>query len=291
MEGLDPSLTARTGGRPRGRFAPSPTGPLHLGSLVAALASYLNVRAKGGEWLLRIEDIDPPREPRGAREEILTQLNAYHLHADQPVIYQSQRLARYRAVLQRLIEQKLAFPCFCTRSQLAGRPHLGRCHSTSRNQPSWRLLVADEMIGFTDQIQGEYAQDLHDEVGDFVLWRADGWPAYQLACVVDDADAGITEIVRGVDLIDSTPRQIYLQRLLGFPQPIYAHLPLVLGADGQKLSKQNLATPLAVTGESVLPNLRLAHQFLSQKANASMAIDAWLTQATKDWRIDPIQPK
>lgn len=289
MEDPSASLTGACG-IPRGRFAPSPTGPLHLGSLVAALASYLNVRAAGGEWLIRIEDIDPPREPPGAREEIVAQLHAYQLHADQPVIFQSQRLQRYRAVLQHLIERELAFPCFCTRSQLAGRPHRGRCHSTSRNQPSWRLLVHPQTIGFLDQIQGQYAQDLQQEVGDFVLWRADGWPAYQLACVVDDADDGITEVVRGMDLIDSTPRQIYLQRLLGFPQPSYAHLPLVLGADGQKLSKQNLATPLAVTPESILPNLQLAHHFLSQRSNARTQPAAWLVQAARDWQLEQIQP-
>lgn len=274
--------------RPCGRFAPSPTGPLHFGSLVAALGSYINVHAKGGEWLVRIEDIDPAREPPGACQEILQQLQAHQLHPDQPVIYQSQRLDRYRTVLQGLIDRGLAFPCFCTRSQLAGQPHRGRCHSKSRNQPSWRLLVTPERIDFHDYIQGQYGQHLSEDVGDFVLWRADGWPAYQLACVVDDADDGITEIVRGVDLIDSTPRQIYLQRLLGFAQPSYAHLPLVLGADGEKLSKQNLATPLDT--RCALQNLRAALEFLSQSGNTQMALTAWLEQATLNWQLDRIKP-
>lgn len=287
MEGLDASLGATA--RPRGRFAPSPTGSLHLGSLVAALASFLNVRAQGGEWLVRIEDIDPPREPQGASAEILAQLQAYQLLPDQPVLYQSTRLARYREVLHRLIDAGVAFPCFCTRSQLAQRPHLGRCASKSRNQPSWRVLVSPQLICFHDQIQGDYQQDLQ-EIGDFVIWRADGWPAYQLACVVDDADFGITEIVRGVDLIDSTPRQIFLQRLLGWPQPRYAHLPVVLGADGRKLSKQNLAAALDVSSASALQNLRFAQQFLSQPGNPCSDLRDWLKQAIGDWQIQRIHP-
>ena len=290
MESIDSGLSAAANRVPRGRFAPSPTGPLHLGSLVAALASYLNVRASGGQWLVRIEDIDPAREPRGASAEIVSQLQTYQLHPDLPVIFQSTRLERYRAVLRQLIEAGHAFPCFCTRSQLAGRVHLGRCASKSRNQPSWRVLVAAQTITFDDQIQGRYQQDLQTELGDFVIWRADGWPAYQLACVVDDADAEITEIVRGVDLIDSTPRQIFLQRLLGLPQPQYAHLPLVLGADGQKLSKQNLATPLAHSSQSVLQNLRFAHQFLGQKANNCRDLPSWLALASADWQINRVFP-
>ena len=274
-----------------GRFAPSPTGPLHFGSLVAALGSYLNVKSKAGQWLVRIEDIDPPREPPGASLQILSALNTLKLHADAPILFQSSRIDAYRSALQQLIQSGHAFPCFCTRSQLAGAPHRGRCASKSRNQPSWRLLAPALAMSFEDEICGTYSQNLGEEVGDFVLWRSDNLPSYQLACVVDDAFTGVTEIVRGADLLDATPRQIYLQQLLGYPTPRYAHLPLVMGHDGQKLSKQNLAPALDL--QHALTLLRQASAFLqqSESQNAAMTqnLAAWLKLSCSDWQIDRIR--
>ena len=270
-----------------GRFAPSPTGPLHFGSLVAALGSYLNVKVQAGKWLVRIEDIDPPREAPQATAHILRALAEFGLLADAPILLQSSRIDAHRAVLQKLIDSGHAFPCFCTRSQLAGIPHRGRCASKSKNQPSWRLLVPDLDVGFVDQICGNYRQNLSTEVGDFVLWRSDDLPSYQLACVTDDAFSGVTEIVRGADLLDATPRQIYLQQLLGYPTPKYAHLPLVLGSDGQKLSKQNLAP--ALDEKQALTLLRQAYAFLGQSerpnAQTAFAPATWLKGACVDWQI------
>lgn len=274
-----------------GRFAPSPTGPLHFGSLVAALGSYLNVKSRAGQWLIRIEDIDPPREQAGAAQQILKALNHFGLHADAPVLFQSSRTDAYRDALNTLIHSGDAFPCFCSRSQLAGAPHRGRCNSKSRNQPSWRLLVPEIEISFEDKICGSYRQNLRAEVGDFVIWRNDDLPSYQLACVADDAFTGVTEIVRGADLLDATPRQIYLQQLLGYPTPSYAHLPLVFGSDGQKLSKQNLAP--ALDEANTLTLLEQASAFLgqSQSQNAKMVLNpaAWLTQSIADWQIEQVR--
>ncbi len=273
-----------------GRFAPSPTGPLHFGSLVAALGSYLDVKSKAGQWLIRIEDIDPPREQVGASAQILDALNHFGMHADAPALFQSKRVDAYRDVLQKLIQSGQAFPCFCTRSQLAGAPHRGRCSSKSRNQPSWRLQVPAIEMSFDDKIHGRYSQNLSDDVGDFVLWRSDDLPSYQLACVTDDAFSGVTEIVRGADLLDATPRQIYLQQVLGFPTPTYAHLPLVLGTNGQKLSKQNLAP--ALDQANALALLRQASAFLGQHQSpqAKMAINPaiWLKQSLINWQIDKV---
>ena len=270
-----------------GRFAPSPTGPLHFGSLVAALGSYLNVKATGGQWLVRIEDIDPLREAPQAATHILRALQQFGFQADAPTLWQSTRIGAYRAVLQGLIQAGHAFPCFCTRSQLAGTPHRGRCASKSRNQPSWRLLVPNVEISFYDQICGNYRQNLELEVGDFVVWRSDDLPSYQLACVIDDAYSGITEIVRGADLLEATPRQIYLQQLLGYATPKYAHLPLVLGGDGQKLSKQNLAP--ALDEKQPLTLLRMASSFLgqheSQRARIASDPTTWLHAACAHWQL------
>jgi glutamyl-Q tRNA(Asp) synthetase len=259
--GLSAASMAAHGALVIGRFAPSPTGPLHFGSLVAALASYLSVKAQNGRWLVRIEDIDPPREPPGAANTILRQLGALGLRSDAAVLLQSQRLARYKFVLNQLIAAGLAFPCFCTRSQLAGRVHAGRCNAPSRVQPTWRLAVPPgSTIQFHDQHCGPQTQALASTVGDFVLWRSDGWPSYQLACVVDDADCGVTEIVRGMDLLDNTARQVFLAQCCQFPLPSYHHVPLVLGSDGQKLSKQNLAPALDTTNPTAL--LHAAFEFL-----------------------------
>jgi glutamyl-Q tRNA(Asp) synthetase len=244
-----------------GRFAPSPTGPLHLGSLVAALASWLDARAAGGSWLVRMEDLDRPRCEPGAADTILRQLEAYGLTWDDAVLYQSQRDDAYAAALDALRSQGAVFPCTCSRSQLAQAPrnaegeiiYPGTCrlHSRSEMTPhSWRVLAQDVSTHFLDRVHGELQQNVAREVGDFIVKRVDGLFAYQLAVVVDDAFQGITHVVRGADLLWNTPRQIYLQSLLGLPTPAYAHVPLMTNAAGQKLSKQTLAPALSLTGRS-----------------------------------------
>ncbi len=216
----------------RGRFAPSPTGPLHLGSLVAALGSWLRARQRDGVWLIRIEDLDPPREVPGAASDILRTLSAFGLESDEPVIEQSTRTDAYRREFARLDSN--VYRCWCSRADLEpfGGIHPATCVAPPdpSRAPAWRVRVRDDVIGFVDQVFGRQAQNLREEVGDFVVLRTEGWFAYQLAVVVDDAAQQITEIVRGADLLDSTPRQIYLQHLLGYATPAYLHLPIVLGA-------------------------------------------------------------
>jgi glutamyl-Q tRNA(Asp) synthetase len=244
----------------RGRFAPSPTGPLHAGSLVAALASWLDARAHGGRWLVRIEDVDTPRCLPGVDATILLQLAACGLVPDEPPTWQSQRGLLYQAALDRLVAQRAAYPCSCSRKDIElalaaqGRPRLrrqeapypGSCRTGLHGKPAraWRFRVSDGKVTWTDRRLGAQQQDVAQAVGDFVLRRADGLWAYQLAVVVDDAEQGITHVVRGEDLADNTPRQLLLQRALRLPTPAYLHTPLVLGADGEKLSKQNGATAL-----------------------------------------------
>ena len=253
----------------RGRFAPSPTGPLHFGSLLAALGSWLLARHAGGEWLVRVEDIDPPREVPGAAEHQLRTLAAFGLVADAPIAWQSGRGALYQAALDRLLEHGDAFVCHCSRSTLAAHGGIHRaCEPGARRwDPAVRLRVPDHaVVRFDDAVQGMVVQDVAHEVGDVVLRRADGLWAYQLAVVVDDAEQGITQVVRGADLLDSTPRQILLQRALALPTPHYAHLPLVVDADGRKLSKSLSALP--VDGADPLPALRAAWAGLGQPARA-----------------------
>jgi glutamyl-Q tRNA(Asp) synthetase len=246
----------------RGRFAPSPTGPLHPGSLVAALGSWLRARQRGGVWIVRIEDLDPPREVPGAVSDILQTLSAFGLDSDEPVIHQSTRTDFYSAAFERMTPD--VYRCWCSRADLEpfGGIHPATCIAPPDplRAPAWRVRVPDEVIGFVDQAMGPQAQNLREEVGDFVVLRTEGWFAYQLAVVVDDAAQQITEIVRGADLLDSTPRQIYLQRLLGYATPDYVHLPIVLGDDGRKLSKQDRAHP--VSRDNSVPALRSALEFL-----------------------------
>lgn len=251
----------------RGRFAPSPTGPLHFGSLVAAVGSWLCARHAGGQWLLRMEDIDPPREVAGAAASILATLPAFGLIADEPTLFQSQRMAAYDDAFEQLRGQDLIFPCTCSRSELAGSGGIhrdGRCVSSGHpdRTPAWRLRVPDVEVRFEDALQGPQCDNLRERVGDFVIRRADGYYSYQLACVVDDAYQGITEVVRGQDLLDSTARQIWLQRCLGLPTPAYRHLPVVLDAEGNKLSKSTQAWPLD-PGDPT-PALRRALAFLQR---------------------------
>jgi len=244
----------------RGRFAPSPTGPLHAGSLVAALASWLDARAHGGQWLVRIEDVDRPRCVPGADEEILRQLALCGLLPDAPPQWQSRREALYQAALDRLVQRRLAYPCGCSRKDIEvalraqglERPrhgelvYPGTCRSGlhGKEARAWRFRAQEGTVAWTDRRVGVHLQDVAAQVGDFVLQRADGLFAYQLAVVVDDADQGITHVVRGADLVDNTPRQLLLLRALGYAQPSYLPGPLVLGPNGEKLSKQNSAAPL-----------------------------------------------
>lgn len=234
----------------RGRFAPSPTGDLHAGSLLAALAGWLHARQSGGQWLLRVEDIDPPREVPGSADAIIHELGRLGLEPDMAVWYQSTRHAAYAQALEKLQAAGHAFPCWCTRRNLAAHGGLhrdGRCIAPARasRAPAWRLHMPDTVVAFTDGVQGRHKQNLRNAVGDFVLRRADGLWTYQLACVVDDAAQGVTDVVRGIDLLSSTPRQMYLQKLLGLPSPRYLHLPLVTDATGRKLSKSDADRPLA----------------------------------------------
>ncbi|MFT3756595.1 MAG: tRNA glutamyl-Q(34) synthetase GluQRS [Pseudoxanthomonas sp.] len=259
----------------RGRFAPSPTGALHAGSLLAAFASWLLARQVNGQWWVRVEDIDPPREVAGAAEAQLATLHAFGLIADAPVVRQSERSALYQAALDRLLANDATFVCHCSRSELAasGGIHRRCVASRPRPDPAIRLRVPDGLrIGFDDGLQGHFEQDLSMEVGDFVLKRADGCWAYQLAVVVDDAEQGITDVVRGSDLLDSTPRQIFLQRKLGLPTPRYLHLPLLLDETGHKLSKSNASLP--IDAAAPLPALRATWRLLGQDETALRAADS-----------------
>ena len=266
----------------RGRFAPSPTGPLHAGSLVAALGSWLFARQAGGEWHVRIEDIDPPREVAGAADAQLRTLARLGLHPDGPVVRQSARGGLYAQALERLLDQGDAFFCHCSRSDLAahGGIHRACVPGARRADPAVRLRVPPATrIAFDDAIQGRITEDVYVATGDFVLRRADGFWAYQLAVVVDDAAQGMTAVVRGADLAGSTARQIVLQQRLGLPTPAYAHLPLVVDAQGHKLSKSLASLPLD-DGEPVAA-LAMAWRLLGQAPLAAGTRDphAWLAQA------------
>lgn len=257
----------------RGRFAPSPTGPLHFGSLVAAVGSYLSARAQGGRWLVRMEDLDPPRAAKGAADEILRTLEVYGFEWDGEILYQGRRRDAYEAALEVLRRQGTLYTCGCTRKEIAdssvhgieGPVYPGTCRAglaAGRSARALRVRTDNAAIEFVDRVQGRLQSQLEREFGDFVVRRADGYYAYQLAVVVDDAEQGITEIVRGADLLTSTPRQIYLQRLLGLPTPSYLHLPAVLNAQSEKLSKQTRAEALARTNP--VPVLWQALAFLGQ---------------------------
>ena len=266
----------------RGRFAPSPTGPLHFGSLVAALASFLDARAHGGEWFVRMEDVDTTRNVAGAADNILTTLEAFGFEWDGPVLWQTMRAEAYAEALERLKLAGLAYGCACSRTEIAdsaglaaidgGVVYPGTCRAGmtgNRAARAWRLRVGRENTVFEDRLQGRFAQVLERDVGDFVLRRADGLFAYQLAVTVDDHFQGISDIVRGADLLASTPRQIWLQRCLGYATPSYAHLPVAGNAAGEKLSKQTLAPALEVGRAAEL--LINALVFLGQPVPAELS--------------------
>ncbi|MFM0173231.1 tRNA glutamyl-Q(34) synthetase GluQRS [Paraburkholderia sediminicola] len=284
----------------RGRFAPSPTGPLHFGSLVSALASWLDARAHRGAWLVRIEDIDGPRTVPGAAEDILATLERFGMHADEPPVWESAQMARYQQALAQLKAAGMIYPCGCTRKEIADSllnvharnttlAYPGTCRDGLHGKPAraWRLRVPDgdsAVITFEDRWQGKQTQNLATEVGDFVLKRADDQWAYQLAVVVDDADADITHVVRGADLMDSTARQIYLQRCLRVPTPEYLHVPVVTNEEGEKLSKQNGAT--ALDSDKPLEALSAAAQHLGldlESAAAHTTLDGFYAAATVAW--------
>lgn len=274
----------------RGRFAPSPTGPLHAGSLIAALASWLDARAHRGAWLVRIDDLDPPREVAGATADILRTLTAFGLVPDAEPVLASRRTEHYEAALRRLQARGLVFPCACSRRdieaaqpQAASAVYPGTCRNglRGRRPRAIRFRVDDVRIGFTDRAAGQYAQHLARDVGDFVLRRADGLWAYQLAVVVDDAEQGITDVVRGADLLDNTPRQIALQRALELPTPRYLHVPVLCNASGEKLSKQTGARALA--HDDVRGELARAWAHLGFAPIGADSPAAFLRAATDAW--------
>lgn len=283
-----------------GRFAPSPTGPLHLGSLYAAVASYLQARSNRGRWLVRIEDLDPPREQAGAATTILRTLTHYGLHWDADVVYQSSRHSHYASALESLRNRDLCYPCACSRRDIdrSGRrgplgiiyPGTCRTRTAPHGRPaSERVLAPDRHVGFVDAVQGAYGQNLAREVGDFVILRRDGLWSYQLAVVVDDAYQGISEVVRGADLLDSTPRQLYLQEVLDLRAPTYLHLPVLVGEGADKLSKQNGAAPLPWSDPR--PPLITILSLLGQhppKELSEGTLDALWRWATNHWRPESI---
>lgn len=281
-----------------GRFAPSPTGPLHFGSLVAAVASYCDVKSRNGQWLLRIEDVDQTRCLPNVSDDIISTLQRFGFEWDAEIIYQSQRTDLYAQALSQLHQQGLAYACTCSRKEIADSSTLQGIEGilypgTCLVQPikpgmaaAWRIKTDSRTIQFHDRIQGAQQHQMHRDIGDFVIQRADGLFSYQLAVVVDDAMQGITHVVRGADLLHSTTRQIYLQQHLGHPTPVYAHIGLVRNAQGQKLSKQTLAA--ALPSDNLASTLRSAFDFLPQLPNpapALQSIPALWQWAMESWQL------
>lgn len=267
-----------------GRFAPSPTGALHFGSLVTAVGSYLHARQQGGRWLVRIEDLDTPRVVNGADKAILQTLQRFGMDWDGEVMYQSQRQHAYQHALDTLISQQLIYPCTCSRQRLKGNIYDGHCQHNAMNltQPhALRIKMTIPTLQFTDQLQGAICQNMYTDIGDFIVKRKDGLFAYQLAVVVDDAAQGVTHVVRGCDLIDTTTRQLYLQQQLGLPTPQYTHLPIIVNTAGLKLSKQNHAP--VIDQQPVLPLLYKALELLGQ--NPPPALRNERLQIFWDWAI------
>jgi glutamyl-Q tRNA(Asp) synthetase len=282
----------------RGRFAPSPTGPLHFGSLVAAVASYLEAKARGGAWLVRIEDLDTPRTVPGAADDILRCLESFGMAWDGPVLYQSTRNEVYQAAFDKLQQQGVLYDCTCTRREIAdsalhgidGPVYPGTCRgglAPGRSARATRVRTSGAHITFDDAIQGSITQDVEHTVGDFVVRRADGLFAYQLAVVVDDAAQGITDVVRGADLLDSTPRQLWLQHLLKLANPRYAHIPAAINAQGEKLSKQTQACP--IDPAQPVPALLQALRFLGQAPPIEMERSS--RQQVWEWALLHWQPQ
>ena len=273
-----------------GRFAPSPTGRLHAGSLAAALASFIDARAHHGQWLIRIEDVDTGRCKKEWADDILQTLTELQMHSDGEVIWQSKRIDRYTDVLNQLITSGKAYGCSCTRLEIEkanealghkSNHYPGTCRTGAKSAiRSWRFLTNHEKVSFTDRWLGEFSQDVESSVGDFVIKRADGLFAYQLAVVVDDHDCGVTDIVRGADLIDNTPRQIALMRALGWSVPRYMHIPLVLNDRHEKLSKQAGARPL---GNDLMLELAHAWRHLGFEEIRADSFEAFYQEASLQW--------
>lgn len=290
------SLPATTG-EYVGRFAPSPTGPLHFGSLLAAAASYLDARSNGGRWILRVEDIDPPREQRGATDAIIAALEAYGFEWDGPVLYQSRTASRHREVVEHLMRTGQAYRCGCSRQALSdapmgpvGRIYPGTCREgTPSKRTAVRVRTDNRPVSFEDLVQGPRTMRLEAESGDFVIRRRDGLIAYHLAVVVDDFEQGISQIVRGIDLLDSTPRQIHLQRLLGYRTPVYSHIPVAVNSRGQKLSKMTgaRALPLETPAPVLIAALRALQQSPPRDLAAAGVAAIW-DWATAHWTLGPL---
>lgn len=262
-----------------GRFAPSPTGDLHFGSLVSAIGSYLEAKSAGGSWLLRIEDIDPPREIAGSATRIIDDLSRLGMVPDGPVLYQSSRLGAYQDAVKKLLEKNLAYPCACSRKDLSeSGKYAGTCRQgipSGKKPRSIRICVEPGICAFNDKLQGPVSESPAEIGGDFVIKRADGLFAYQLAVVVDDSYQGVTQVVRGSDLLDSTCRQIYLQNALGVDSPDYMHLPVVLSKDGKKLSKRTRSDPIKHQEPASVVSLVL--QFLGQNPPPGLPLaDLWI---------------
>ena len=279
----------------RGRFAPSPTGPLHFGSLVAAVASWLDARASNGEWLVRIEDVDTTRTVPGAADDILRTLDAFALHWDGEVVRQSERTPLYEEALAGLRARGLVYRCRCSRREIAdsglhgaeGAIYPGTCRALRLGPDvdgADRMLSPRAPVAFHDRVQGPLEQDVAADIGDFVLRRRDGLHAYQLAVVVDDAAQQVTDVVRGADLLWSTPRQIALQRALGYTTPRYLHLPAIVDARGDKLSKQTLAPAVRADPQTLAAALRV----LGQDGVAAASCEAMLQAAVRGWRVEAI---
>lgn len=273
-----------------GRFAPSPTGDLHFGSLVSAVGSFLKAKNAGGQWLLRVEDIDPPREIKGSAERIIADLNRLGMVPDGPVLYQSSRLDAYQHTINELLRAKLAYPCACSRKDLpAGGIYPGTCRNGIEDDKvarSVRFLIKNEDCTFDDKLQGHVSNSRCNSGGDFIIQRSDGLFAYQLAVVLDDAYQGVTQVVRGADLLDSTHWQIYLQKALGLVTPEYMHLPIVLSDDGKKLSKQLQADP--VRHQEPCYAVEQAMHFLGQQPPAGLSLDSLWRWALEHWNSDLI---
>jgi glutamyl-Q tRNA(Asp) synthetase len=278
-----------------GRFAPSPTGDLHLGSLLAAIVSYCQAKVNDGLWLVRIEDVDETRVIEGADSQIVNTLKRFGMSSDLPIIYQTDpdRQAAYQKALNQLESQNLVYPCVCTRAMLKGHAvYPGTCaqHQVDTTQlHSTRISVPDKIIEFNDLIQGQQQQNLKTQCGDFNIKRKDGLFAYQLAVVVDDFDQGVTEVVRGIDIMDSTPRQIYLNQVLEQQQPEYAHFPVIVNADGNKLSKQNHAK--AITHEDPYTTTKMILDLLGQDVPVlkTKSQNELLKFAIRNWNIQPLK--
>ena len=275
-----------------GRFAPSPTGPLHFGSVVSAVASYMQAKSQHGKWLVRMDDIDKPRNQAGADTSILKSLEILGLYWDDEVLFQSQRQEAYLSALELLSDKNLLYRCTCTRKQLQGNAYPGTCRDKGRSsdrQHSLRVLCNQEAINLNDEIQGHFLQNLETEIGDFIVHRADGLVAYHIATVVDDAWQNITEIIRGADLLDSTPRQIYLQEILDYHIPIYSHLPVAVNQQGYKLSKQYHAKP--IDDEDPVTTLIQALDFLGQDPDKLLAeenVEEIIQWGIEHWSLDKI---